>query len=315
MPESGVYAIQAGSDDAGKRLDVVIAAQLPECSRAAAANLVRRRNVQVNGQTAKASYRVRPGDRIHVDRPSPPPPFWGPEAIDLDILFEDQSLLVINKPPGLVVHPAPGHSTGTVVNALLHHCPMLTQDTTSGRPGIVHRLDKDTSGTMVIAKTYMALLDLASQFKARSIAKTYLAIVHGMPKAERGQIDFAIGRHPVDRKRMSIHSRRARGALSIWHVRERFGIAALVEVQPATGRTHQIRVHLAAVGHPVVGDLVYGSGPKGGRGRGLLDQAPRQMLHAWRLGFVHPQSHAPMSFEAPLPADMQQLLEQLRKTG
>jgi len=315
MPDPGVFAIQAGEDDAGKRLDVVIAAKLPDFSRSAAADLIRQQAVTINGRPAKASTTVRLGDRIHGNRPPRPVPSYGPEPIGLDILFEDEALLVINKPPGLVVHPAPGHFTGTLVNALLHHCPELTQSDADGRPGIVHRLDKDTSGTLVVAKTGTALLNLASQFKSRRIDKTYLALVHGVPKAASATIRLPIGRHPVDRQRMSTHSRHGREAVSHWRLCETFAGAALLEVDLETGRTHQIRVHLAASGHAVVGDALYGPGKKAGTGKDILKGASRQMLHAWRLGFAHPLSGDPMAFESPLPADMAGLIDVLRDQG
>lgn len=312
MPDPGVFAFQVSGDDAGKRLDVFIAGRLTDCSRSAAAELIRRQAVTVNGQTAKASYHVRSGDRIHGARPSLPPSRIVPEPIALDILFEDDALLVINKPPGLVVHPAPGHFTGTLVNALLHHCPTLAAGSPEGRPGIVHRLDKDTSGTLVVAKTGSVLTRLAAAFKARHIAKTYLALVHGVPKEASGTICLPIGRHPFDRKRMSTRSRHGREARSHWRLREGLAATALLEVDLETGRTHQIRVHLAAVGHPVVGDPVYGPGRKAGVTDLVINRAGRQMLHAWRLGFDHPLTGAPMVFESALPADMADLLNALR---
>jgi len=312
MTDKGVFAFQAGADDAGRRLDVVIAGRIMDCSRSAAADLIRQQAVAVNGKTAKASYLVRNGDAIQGSRPSLPTARVDPEPIALDILFEDDALLVIHKPPGMVVHPAPGHYTGTLVNALLHHCPSLAAGSGQGRPGIVHRLDKDTSGTLVVAKTGVALTRLATAFKARHITKTYLALVHGVPKAASGTICLPIGRHPFDRKRMSTLSRHAREARSHWRLREAFRATALLEVGLETGRTHQIRVHLAAVGHPVVGDPVYGPGRKAGGADLVTNRAGRQMLHAWRLGFGHPLTGVPLVFESPLPGDMAGLLEKLR---
>jgi 23S rRNA pseudouridine1911/1915/1917 synthase len=230
--------------------------------------------------------------------------------------------VVINKPPGLVVHPAPGHYSGTLVNGLLYHCPDLGGIGSELRPGIVHRLDKDTSGTLVVAKDGAALEGLNAQFKARTVQKTYLALVHGAMPAAEGTIRLPIGRHPVDRKRMSVASRKTRPAETGWRVRSRFSGFTLLELDLKTGRTHQIRVHCAAVHHPIVGDPVYGKRstasrslakpPRSDEINALLTGAHRQMLHAWRLGFVHPYNGLPVHFESPLPEDMQTLIDRLQ---
>jgi 23S rRNA pseudouridine1911/1915/1917 synthase len=241
-----------------------------------------------------------------------------PEAIPLKILYEDASLLVVDKPAGMVVHPAAGHSSGTLVNALLHYCRDLSGIGGVLRPGIVHRLDKVTSGLMVVAKSDHAHRGLAGQFKRHEVKKTYQALVYGDPKTDGGRIESAVGRHPTDRKRMSTQSRRGRSAVTVWRVRERYRVAAaLLEVNIETGRTHQIRVHLTELGHPVVGDRVYGGA---GRIRTVGDPAARarmkaldrQALHAWRLAFAHPVTGETMRFASPLPKDMADLCGFLR---
>lgn len=242
-----------------------------------------------------------------------------PEPLSLDILFEDPDLLVINKPAGMVVHPAAGHSSGTLVHGILYHCPDLEGIGAERRPGIVHRLDKDTSGILVVAKNGRAHHDLSRQFKARNIQKFYLALVAGAPKSDRGSIELAVGRHPVERKKMSTRSNRGRDALTLWHIRERFAGATLLDVELKTGRTHQIRVHCQAMGFPIVGDPTYGwkgASKKIAAGNTALQatfkNVKRQMLHAYRLGFSHPIDGRMLSFEAPLPEDMAELLDQLR---
>jgi 23S rRNA pseudouridine1911/1915/1917 synthase len=246
--------------------------------------------------------------------PEPKPSEFMPESIPLQILYEDADIVVINKPPGLVVHPAPGHATGTLVNALLHHCPDLSGIGAELRPGIVHRLDKDTSGTLVVAKNAVAVDHLATQFKNRTVIKDYLALIYGEMLTETGTVRMPIGRHPVDRKRMSTRSRKGREAETGWRVARRWHGCSLLELRLKTGRTHQIRVHCAAIGRPIVGDPVYG-GRKAAVGSGAvparLSSARRQMLHAWRLEIVHPRSGEPMRFESPLPEDMQRLIAEL----
>jgi len=326
MPEPASFTVLADESDNGRRLDVVVASHIQACSRSLAASLIVSRNIVVDGCSKKPGYRVKTGDRIAGEIPAPVPVAFQPEAIDLSILYEDEHLVVINKQPGLVVHPAPGHLSGTLVNALLHHCPDLKGIGGELRPGIVHRLDRDTSGTMVVAKTATAHETLAHQFKCRRVKKTYLALVHGQMLIESGVIELPIGRHPVDRKKMSTTSRKHRTALTQWRIREKLGAATLLEVNLKTGRTHQIRVHCAAIGHPVVGDSVYGSRAwrKSNRKSSakdtevvtqLLLSASRQMLHAWRLGFDHPQTGEWLQFEAPVPDDMQRLIQGLRKAG
>jgi 23S rRNA pseudouridine1911/1915/1917 synthase len=304
-------------EEGGLRLDLFLAGKEPGLSRAQIQRAAAAGRVWVNDRPAKAGRRVKAADIIAISIPEAQPSGVTPEAIPLKIIYEDTSLLVIDKPAGMVVHPAAGHPGGTLVNALLHHCRDLSGIGGVLRPGIVHRLDKGTSGLLVVAKSDAAHWGLAGQFKRHEVAKTYQAIVYGDPQADGGRIEAAVGRHPTDRKRMSMASRRGRSAVSVWSVRERFGCAALLEVTIETGRTHQIRVHLTALGHPVVGDAVYGGV---GRIRSVGDAAvrarmkamERQALHAWRLGFTHPVTGETMRFTSPLPEDMAALCAFLR---
>ena len=306
--------------DANKRLDAVAACNLTRCSRSYAALLIRNGHILVDGIQRKPSYKVKSGERVSGALPEAEPTDIEAEPIPLDLIYEDDSLIVLNKPAGLVVHPAAGHASGTLVNGLIYHCPNLEGIGGEKRPGIVHRLDKDTSGVMVVAKTADAHLSLSAQFKQRSIQKTYIALVHGLPGGENGSIDLPVGRHPVDRKKMSTVSRHPRGALTVWRVKERFMGSCLLEVDLMTGRTHQIRVHCKAIGHPIVGDPVYG-GRYGRSFKSKLRQdvqkrlaaAKRQMLHAQRLSFFHPTSGVMRTFSAPLPQDMLAIIAALRK--
>jgi 23S rRNA pseudouridine1911/1915/1917 synthase len=317
MPAEDEFSILVNHCDQGKRLDVVVASNLPACSRSRAAQLIAGRHVVVDGQSKKPGYRVRSGDRIHGTIPPAEPLDIVPEPLSLNILYEDSHLVVVNKPPGLVVHPAPGHYTGTLVHALLYHFPDLCDIGGKQRPGIVHRLDKDTSGVMVVAKTGAAHEGVAQQFKSRQIRKEYVALVYGEMPAASGRIDLSIGRHPTDRKRMCAGSPKGREAETAWQVLEQFGAITLLSLRLHTGRTHQIRVHCAAIGHPIVGDPVYGGRKLAKvnlRRADLLSGVSRQMLHARRLEFFHPTTHQPMVFEAPLPDDMQALIDALRRS-
>ena len=323
---NGAFTIIVEESDAGRRLDTVVAARLSDCSRSLAATLISNQTILVDQQAKKPGYRIKSGDRIQGHIPAPEPVDYEPEPIPLQILYQDSHIIVINKQPGIVVHPAPGHRSGTLVNALLYHCPDLGAIGGEIRPGIVHRLDKDTTGTMVVAKRADSQEELARQFKAREVQKKYLALVYGDVKSDKGEIKLPIGRHPVDRKRMSTTTRKGRTAETAWKVRERLDGITLLELNLKTGRTHQIRVHCAAIGHPVVGDPVY-------RSRKLLNHlkdnlsnhlsltiaalksADRQLLHAWQLGLTHPDSGKYMNFEAPLPADMEALLAELGGGG
>jgi len=316
-PPGGHFTLHVDSLDAGVRLDRFVPAKIASCTRSHCAHLIAKELVTVSGKPAKPGYRLKAGDVVTVHLPAPTTPQAAPEAVALDILYQDAHILVLNKQPGLVVHPAPGHSSGTLVNGLLFHCPDLAGIGGELRPGIVHRLDKDTSGTLVVAKHADAHLNLSAQFKNRTVVKEYLTLVAGRVRAEQGSVELPVGRHPTDRKRMSTHSRKGRPAETLWRVRERFPAATLLQIRLKTGRTHQIRVHCAAIGHPVVGDPVYGSrrrlsGQGKGATAGILVGCKRQMLHAWRLTFVHPASGEEMTFASPLPGDMQEVLERLR---
>jgi len=303
---------------AGLRLDIFLAGCDIGLSRSQVQRAVEEGRVRVNGSPVRSGRKLKAGDVVAAVLPAPVPSGVLPEAIPLAILYEDASLLVVDKPAGMVVHPAAGHASGTLVNALLHHCRDLSGIGGVLRPGIVHRLDKGTSGLLLVAKSDGAHQALAGQFKRHEVRKTYLAVVYGNPKADGGRIETAVGRHPTDRKKMSTQSRRGRSAVTNWRVRERYGAASLLEVDIETGRTHQIRVHLADLGHPVVGDRVYGGA---GRIRTVGDPAARSRmngldrpaLHAWRIAFVHPDTGDEMRFASPPPADMAGLCAFLRQ--
>lgn len=299
----------AGDSEDGERLDRALAA-LAGISRAQARRWIEAGCVELNGRAAPPSRRVAPGDRVEAEPPEPVAADLAPEPIALEILYEDADLVVVDKPADLVVHPAPGHPRGTLVNALLHHCGDLAGIGGVLRPGIVHRLDRGTSGVMVAAKSDAAHLALAAQFQAHTIERIYRAFARGLPGEEEGMAEAPIGRHPRDRKRMSVAARHGRPARTRWRVECRFPRSGVVllEVRPETGRTHQIRVHLAARGLPLLGDTVYGG--RGGRDRRLAllaQRLGRPALHAAVLGFVHPGTGEPMRFEAPLPADLRAL--------
>jgi 23S rRNA pseudouridine1911/1915/1917 synthase len=297
----------------GSRLDQFLARSLG-FSRARLQKLLKSGRVLVNGESRPASYRVRPGDTVVVSVPEPAPSFLAPEALPLAILFEDADLLVVNKPPGLVVHPGAGHRAGTLLNALVHHCPDLQDIGEVSRPGLVHRLDKDTSGLIVVAKTSLAHANLVAQFQAHAITKHYQALVWGRLAEAEGEIDREVGRHPTARQKMSVHPRRGKRAVTFWRVLQEFpGPLSLVELSPQTGRTHQLRVHLASLGHPVLGDATYGGGVSRLAGNpklaSLKPLVHRQLLHAWRLGITHPRTGEPMAWEAPLPEDFQSVVD------
>ncbi|MEE8552792.1 MAG: RluA family pseudouridine synthase [Desulfobacterales bacterium] len=315
MHNKSAFTILVEEPDSGKRLDLFIASHISDCSRSAAAILIRNGKIIVRGAEKKPGYRIRKGDEIRGLISPPEPVLIKPEPIEINILYDDDHLIVVNKQPGLVVHPAPGHYTSTLVNGLLYHFPELEGIGDELRSGIVHRLDKDTSGVLVVAKNAAVHHNLTRQFKSRKINKRYLALVHGEMKSDSGLVSLPIGRHPVERKKMSTRSRKSRSAETLWRARERFGGITLVELDLKTGRTHQIRIHFAAVNHPIIGDSVYGRGKVGKKvlfGKNLSIAIPRHMLHAWHLGFTHPNTETAVSFEAPMPHDMEELIKALR---
>lgn len=291
----------------GARLDVALAALLPTISRTRAQGLIRDGHVLVNSAVAaRPGQKLAAGDRIRVRLPAPTPSSLEPESIPLDVIFENADVLLVNKPAGMVVHPAAGHATGTLVHAALAHAPDLEGIGGEVRPGVVHRLDKDTSGLILLAKNDNAYRSLQQQFKSRAISKTYLAIAEGHPPTKTGKVEAPIGRDAKNRKRMAVTGAgRGRSAVTSYRVSEAFQDACLLEVHPETGRTHQIRVHLAFLGCPVAGDRVYGR-------RKPVVQAPRQMLHAWRLQLLLPGESEAREFEAPVPVDFELVLEGLR---
>ncbi|MFA5042867.1 MAG: RluA family pseudouridine synthase [Kiritimatiellia bacterium] len=295
-------------NEAGARLDVWLTRQGLALSRARIQALIHDGRVAVNGRAVKEHYKIRPGDIVKLAIPPPVATALIPEAIPLDILYEDADLLVIDKPAGLVVHPAAGHASGTLVNALLHHCGSLAAIGGERRPGIVHRLDRDTSGIMVVAKSDRALAGLMHQFKRRTIRKNYVALVWGRPIPAQGTIETLIGRHRADRKKMAVQSKTGRAAVTHYELAEYFGDVALLKIRLETGRTHQIRVHMAHRGFPVVGDAQYGARST----RLLPSPVGRQMLHAETLAFIHPLTGKPLTFTAPWPSDFKALVAALR---
>jgi 23S rRNA pseudouridine1911/1915/1917 synthase len=290
-------------EDARLRLDVFLTKQLPAYSRSRIQQLIRDKFVSLNGAPARPSDLVRAGDQVDLAEPPPSRIDHQPEAIPLDILFEDADLIVINKPAGLVVHPGAGQREHTLVNALLHHCPNLSGIGGKERPGIVHRLDKETSGCIVVAKNDEAHRALSAQFSARTVEKVYLALVAGKLKKNHGIIEEKIGRHPVQRQRMSVVATRGRPAKTEYRVLRASDAASLVECRLHSGRTHQIRVHLHHLRHPVLGDKVYA--PK------LARNFSRQLLHAWKLGFQHPRTGEWKLFRSPPPEDFAQAMNTL----
>ena len=289
------------------RLDKFILEQYPDFSRSRVEGLIKSGFVTVNGEKAqKAGMKVDPDDNVEVEIPPPVPAVPEPEAIALSVVYEDDDMLVIDKPPGMVVHPAPGHFTGTLVNALLHHCPDLTGIGGVARPGIVHRLDQDTSGLIAVAKSQKAMDGLVRAFSShRSIEKIYIAVCHGKPRLDSGTIENLIGRHPVDRKRMAIVEKNGKEALTHWQVLKTFNSHSVIRCRIETGRTHQIRVHMASLNCPVIGDRTYG---KTALDRKLEPVPERQMLHAFKLALFHPVSGERLCLTAPVPPDMKPYL-------
>lgn len=309
MNENGLQRLTVSPEDAGVRIDKYLAEQLPDITRSYLQKLLKDGSVQMNGKPVKASTKTAAGALIALTIPEPEEPEILPEDIPLDILYEDSDVILINKPKDMVVHPAAGHYTGTLVNALMYHC----RGDLSGingvlRPGIVHRIDKDTTGVLIVCKNDRAHNALAEQLKEHSITRKYRAIVCGNLKEDEGTVDAPLGRHPQDRKKMAIVRSGGKRAVTHYRVLERFGNYTYIECRLETGRTHQIRVHMASLGHPLLGDEIYGRAKSPFKLEG-------QTLHAMVLGFIHPTTGEYMEFEAPLPEYFEKLLEKLRKSG
>ena len=301
--ENYLFEIQ---EDQQMRLDKYLAEQFPEQTRSYLQKLIKDGEVTVNGKNVKTGYQLSKGDEVSVNIPEPKELDVEPQKMDLDIVYEDDDVILVNKPKGMVVHPAPGHTTDTLVNGLLYHC----KDNLSGingvaRPGIVHRIDRDTTGILIVCKNDMSHNSIAVQLKEHSINRRYRALVHGNLKDDTGTVEGPIGRHPIDRKKMAINEKNGKPAVTHYTVLERFGNYTLIECKLETGRTHQIRVHMTSIGHPLVGDEVYGPAKCPFKLQG-------QCLHAMVLGFVHPRTEEYMEFSADLPKYFEDLLRKLR---
>ena len=299
-----IFELEITAEENGTRLDSYLAEELEGISRSYLQKLIGEGLILVNQKTVKANYKVKTGDTLLVQIPEAAPVDIQPEPMDLDIVYEDSDLLIVNKPGGLVVHPAHGHYSGTLVNGLLAHCTDLSGINGKMRPGIVHRIDKDTSGLLMIAKNDLAHQHLAEQLKAHSIKRAYYALVQGVISEPAGLVDAPIGRHEIDRKKMAVTFKNSKEARTHYYVKERFAKNTFIECRLETGRTHQIRVHMAYLGHPLVGDPLYGTR------KNNLD-FPGQALHAYALGFVHPRTGEELYFEAPIPEHFQSVLKTL----
>ena len=299
------YDLEIQKEEAGKRIDRFLSENLPQYSRSFWQKLIKEQKISVNESPVKSNYKTSPGDRVQAMVPDPEPLEIEPENIPLDILYEDGDVLIVNKPKGMVVHPGAGHLNHTLVNALLYHC----RGNLSGingilRPGIVHRIDQDTTGSLVVCKNDFAHNSLAEQLKVHSITRKYRAIVHGVIKEEEGTVDSPIGRHPIDRKKMAVNFKNGKEAVTHYRVLERFRSFTYIECQLETGRTHQIRVHMSSIGHPILGDDVYGPAK-------CPYPLQGQTLHAMVLGFQHPRTGAYLEVCAPLPGYFETLLTKL----
>jgi 23S rRNA pseudouridine1911/1915/1917 synthase len=305
---STIELIVATDDRAEPRLDIWLSVQLPDFSRSRWQKLIAQGHIRVaDRMCTDKKYKLKSGERVCISVPPPDLLDLVPESIPLDLLYEDEHLLIVNKPAGMVVHPSAGHSTGTLVHALLAHCPLSSIGGIQ-RPGIVHRLDKDTTGAMVVAKTDFAHQHLQQQLQAKTARREYLGVVYGTPKVDRGTIDLPVGRHPVDRQKNTILplDRGGRSAVTHWQIEERLPSFSLLKFRLETGRTHQIRIHATQMGHPIVGDPVYGTG------RSIGVNLPGQALHAWHLELIHPLTGKLLSVTAPIPNYFLTLLQVLR---
>ena len=291
----------------GERIDRYLSEEMEDRSRSYIQKLIKDQYVIVNQKPVKANYRLSLGDMVEITLPEAKEPDIIPENIPLDILYEDQDIIIVNKPKQMVVHPAPGHYSGTLVNALMYHCGQeLSGINGTMRPGIVHRIDMDTTGSLIVCKNDMAHQSLSEQLKIHSIKRVYVAIVHGNIKEDNGTVNSPIGRHPTERKKMSIHTKNGRNAITHYKVLERFGEYTYIQCELETGRTHQIRVHMASIGHPLVGDQVYG--PR----KCPFPKLQGQTLHAKTLGIIHPRTGEYLEINAPLPDYFIELLDRLR---
>ncbi len=317
-PADSFYSFLIGEEERGLRLDAFLALRIGNLTRSRIQELIRSGTVLVNDRQTKPGYRIKPADRLTVIIPPAQPYRLEPELVEFTLIHEDSSLIVLNKPPGLVVHPSPGHLKGTLVHGLLSRCRDLSGIGGILRPGIVHRLDKDTSGLLVVAKSDRAHSFLSAQFKAGTVKKRYLAIVHGVMRAREGKIELPIARHPKRRKEMAVASEGGKEATTLWQkIEDLGGRFSFLSVMPKTGRTHQIRVHLSSVGHPILGDTVYGFKRQWWKkhfpsGKGSEFSVGRQMLHAETLGFLHPESGEYREYAAPLPEDMTDAMKELK---
>ena len=309
--------IKIGPEHSGVRLDAFLASQIEGWSRARLQKLIENEDVLVNRKVSKSSYKLHEGDELEIELTAPPTTDFAPENIPLDIVYEDDTLVVVNKPAGLVVHPAAGTPSGTLANALAYHFQQLPDHRSGVRPGIVHRLDRDTSGLLVVAKTEIALENLSDQFRDRTVFKSYVALVHGRVSPDTGTIDQPLARDPSNRTRMAV-VRGGRNALTLYRVGQSFDRFTLLDVELKTGRTHQIRVHLAWIKHPVVGDEIYG----GGRDNTIQDpqlraqvrHLNRHFLHAEKLAFTHPETKELVKFESPLPPELSAFIRSISVT-
>jgi 23S rRNA pseudouridine1911/1915/1917 synthase len=317
MDQPEIRVFQIAAPEVGLRLDAYLASQVEGWSRARLQRLIDSEDVLVNGKPSKSSYKLRAKDEVEVELTALPTTSFVPEPIPIEIVYEDETLVVVNKPAGLVVHPAAGIQSGTLANALSYHFQQLPDSGAGVRPGIVHRLDRDTSGLLVVAKTEAALERLSDQFRDRTVFKSYVALVHGRLQADTGRIDQPLARDASNRTRMAV-VRGGRSALSLYRVRQRFNRFTLLDVELKTGRTHQIRVHLAWLKHPVVGDETYGGGRdntiQDAKLRAHVRNLGRHFLHAERLAFTHPQTNERVEFSSPLPPELTQLLTEIEVT-